>query len=121
MNIEQLRDFCIKKQGVTASFPFDRDVLVLKVLDKIFLLTSLQSWENGTPTINLKCDPNYAEELRAEYTSIQPGYHMSKKHWNTIQVLDGELQPKFIQELINHSYDMVVQSMPKKKRLTLEN
>lgn len=120
MNIEQLRDYCINKQGVTEGFPFDEDVLVLKVLDKIFLLTSLQSWETGNPSINLKCDPDYAEELRAEFSSIQPGYHMSKKHWNTIKIHKGDFQPKFILNLIDHSYHMVVKSMPKKLQETLK-
>lgn len=120
MNVEQLRDYCIRKQGATEGFPFDEDVLVLKVLGKIFLLTSLHSWETDNPTINLKCDPDYAEELRAEYSSIQPGYHMSKKHWNTLHLKDGDLQPTFILKLIDHSYSMVVKSMPKKLRETLE-
>ncbi|HMQ44966.1 MmcQ/YjbR family DNA-binding protein [Mariniflexile maritimum] len=120
MDIEQLRNYCIQKKGVTEDFPFDEDTLVFKVLGKLFVLTSLKEWESGNPSINLKCDPDYAEELRAEYESIQPGYHMSKTHWNTIKLSSGELQPKFILELINHSYEMVIKGMPKKMRDTLQ-
>lgn len=120
MNIEQLRDYCINKNGVTEDFPFDEDVLVLKVLDKIFLLTSLQSWENGWPTVSLKCDPEYAQELRAEFESIEPGYHMNKRHWNTIKINLGDLQSAFILELIDHSYDMVLKGMTKKMQETLK-
>lgn len=119
MNIEQLHNYCLSKKGVTEAFPFDEDVLVLKVLGKMFLLTSMKSWETGNPSINLKCDPDYAQELRAEYESIEPGYHMSKIHWNTVKLYNGDLQPKFILELIDHSYNMVVKSMPKKLRDTL--
>jgi predicted DNA-binding protein (MmcQ/YjbR family) len=116
MNIEQLHDYCINKKGVTEHFPFDDNVLVFKVLGKIFLLTGMDSWEKGESAINVKCDPDYAQELRAEYDSVEPGYHMSKKHWNTLRIYKGELQPKFIAELIDHSYDMVVKSLPKKLR-----
>lgn len=119
MNIEQLHEYCIKKKGVTEDFPFDEDTLVFKVLGKMFALVGLKKWESGEKAINLKCDPDYAEELRAEYSSIQPGYHMSKKHWNTVSIKDGDLPPKFILELIDHSYDMVVKGMPKKLRDTL--
>lgn len=119
MNIEQLHEYCIKKKGVTEDFPFDEDTLVFKVLGKMFALVGLKKWESGEKSINLKCDPDYAEELRAEYSSIQPGYHMSKKHWNTVSIKDGDLPPKFILELIDHSYDMVVKGMPKKLRDTL--
>lgn len=116
MNIEQLRAYCLNKKEVTEDFPFDDNVLVFKVLGKVFLLTGMDSWETGESAINVKCDPDRAQELRAEYQSIEPGYHMSKKHWNTIRIYKGELQPKFIMELIDHSYDMVVKGMPKKMR-----
>ena len=120
MNIQQLHQYCLSKKGVTEDFPFDEDTLVFKVLGKMFALIGLKKWELGERSINLKCDPDYAEELRAEYSSIKPGYHMSKKHWNTISIEEGDLQPKFILELINHSYDMVVKGMPKKLRETLQ-
>ncbi|PKQ43753.1 MmcQ/YjbR family DNA-binding protein [Confluentibacter flavum] len=120
MNIEQLHQYCLSKKGVTEDFPFDEDTLVFKVLGKIFLLVSLKSWESGNASINLKADPDYAEELRAEYKSIQPGFHMNKKHWNTVKIHEGDLSPQFILELIDHSYNMVVKSMPKKLKDTLE-
>ena len=120
MNIEQLRNYCLKKKGVTEDFPFDETTLVFKVLGKLFALTSLSGWEQNTPSINLKCDPEYAQELRAEYSSIQPGFHMNKKHWNTVQIHGGELHPKLIFELIDHSYNMVVKGMTKTQRDALK-
>ena len=116
MNIEQLRDYCLSKNGVTEDFPFDKDVLVFKVLGKMFLLTSLKNWEEGIQFLNLKCDEDYAQELRSEYESIEPGWHMSKKLWNSVYIYKGELQPQFILKLIDHSYDMVIKGMPKKLR-----
>ena len=120
MNIEQLRDYCLNKKGATEAFPFDEETLVFKVLGKLFVLTSLKSWEANIQSINLKCDPDYAQELRAEYETIEAGFHMNKKHWNTIRLHKGELQPQFILELIDHSYDMVVKGMTKKLKLELE-
>ncbi|XMO84988.1 MmcQ/YjbR family DNA-binding protein [Algibacter sp. AS12] len=119
MNIEQIRDYCLAKKGTTEDFPFDEDTLVFKVLGKMFALVSLKKWEAGETTINLKADPEYSEELRADYNSIRPGFHMSKKHWNTLYLHEGELQPKLILELIDHSYAMVIKGMTKKMRETL--
>lgn len=119
MNIEQLRQYCISKKGVTEDFPFDADTLVFKVLGKMFALIGLKKWEAGQKAINLKCDPVYAQELRADYKAIYPGYHMSKKHWNTIDLTLDEISPKFLAELIDHSYAMVVKGMPKKVRDSL--
>ncbi|MDO6595452.1 MmcQ/YjbR family DNA-binding protein [Oceanihabitans sp. 2_MG-2023] len=119
MHIEQLREYCLRKKGVTEHFPFDETTLVFKVLDKMFVLTSLKGWEAGTPSVNLKCDPDYAQELRAEYQSIEPGYHMSKKHWNTIQLHQNDLQTPFVIQLVDHSYDMVVKGLSKKLRDSL--
>lgn len=119
MNIEQLRQYCISKKEVTENFPFDVDTLVFKVLGKMFALIGLEKWEAGQKTINLKCDPDYAEELRAEYEAIYPGYHMSKKHWNTIDLTTDEISPKLLTDLIDHSYEMVVKGMPKKMRDSL--
>ena len=116
MNIEQLREYCMNKKEVTEHFPFDDNVLVFKVLGKMFCLSGLDTWEKGEGAVNLKCDPDYALKLRAEYESVEPGYHMSKKHWNTIRIYKGELNPKFISELIDHSYDCVVKSLPKKQQ-----
>jgi len=119
MDIQQLYEYCLNKKGVSEDFPFDEDTLVFKVLGKIFLLTALKGWEGATPSLNLKCDPDYAEELRAEYESIDPGFHMNKKHWNTVRLYKKELSTKFILELVDHSYNMVVKSMPKKRRESL--
>ena len=120
MNIEQLRSYCLRKKAVTEDFPFDQDTLVFKVLGKMFALFPLEKWEKGEGSVNLKCDPDYAEELRADYDSIEAGWHMSKKHWNSVYIYKGELQPKLVCELIDHSYDMVVKGMTKKMRQELE-
>ena len=111
MDIEKVRKYCLKKKGVTEGFPFDEDTLVFKVMSKIFCLTNL------TPplSINLKCDPEFAIELREKYDAVTPGYHMNKKHWNTI-TLDGSIQDKEILSWINHSYEIVIQGMTKKEK-----
>lgn len=116
MNIEELRTYCLSKKEVTEDFPFDQDTLVFKVVGKLFALAPLERWEQGEKTLNLKCDPDYALELRATYESIYPGYHMSKKHWNTVNISSGELPPELIRELIDHSYELVVEKLPKSKR-----
>lgn len=110
MNIESIREYCLKKNGVTESFPFGEDVLVFKVMDKIFLLTSLSEPHE----FNVKCDPEYAIELREKYDSILPGYHMNKKHWNTVNFY--ELPEALVLQLIDHSYQLVKQSLTKKLR-----
>jgi len=120
MNIDQLRNYCLSKKGATEDFPFDQDTLVFKVLGKMFALAPLKKWEQDEASINLKANPEYSQELRANYNSIRPGFHMNKKHWNTIYLYEGELQPKLLKELIDHSYDMVVKSMTKKLRNTLK-
>ena len=114
MNIEEFREYCLSKKAVTEEFPFDEQTLVFKVLGKMFALSGL---EHQPPTANLKCEPERAIELREEYDGIIiRGFHMNKKHWNTIEI--GRLPHKFIVELIDHSYDLVVQKMPKKLRET---
>lgn len=121
MNIEELREYCMQKKGVRESFPFDEDTLVFKVMGKMFTLTSLKRWEAGDHSINLKCDPEWALELRRQYESVQIGFHMNNKHWNTVHIANGELPKVFILELIDHSYDMVVKGMTKKLREALNN
>lgn len=113
MDIQQLYEFCLSKKGVTEHFPFDEDTLVFKVGGKMFCLTSLQEWEKGNPSLNLKCDPERAIELREQYEAIKPGYHMSKIHWNTVS-LHSDVSQKLLIELINHSYDLVFNSLTKK-------
>lgn len=113
MNIEQLYEFCLNKKGVTEHFPFDEDTLVFKVGGKMFALSSLSTWEKGNPRINLKCNPEKAEELRANYEAINPGFHMSKVHWNTVN-FNEDVSDKLIRELISESYDLVFKSLTKK-------
>lgn len=119
MNIQQYYEFCLAKKGVTEHFPFDEDTLVFKVGGKMFALSSLKEWEKGTPSVNLKCDPERALELRAEYEGIVEGYHMSKVHWNTV-TLHGDVPDKMVCELINHSYELVYKSLTKKVREEME-
>ena len=120
MNIQQYFEFCLSKKGVTEHFPFDEDTLVFKVGGKMFALSSLSQWENGNPAINLKCDPERAEELRAEYDDIKPGFHMSKVHWNTISV-NSDVSDKMVRELIDHSYDLIFKSLTKKSQNEVSN
>ncbi len=108
MNIEELREYCLQKKGVTESFPFDNDTLVFKVADKLFLLTNLQN----SVSMNVKCDPERAIALREEHEEIKPGYHMNKAHWNTVN-FQGKLTIPFLKELIDHSYELVYSKLPK--------
>jgi len=112
MNVETLREYCLSKKSVTEGFPFGEDTLVFKVMDKIFLLISLSA---NPLQFNAKCDPEKAIELREEYNSVQPGYHMNKKHWNTVSV-DGSLSTALLKEMIDDSYNLIVESLPKKIR-----
>lgn len=115
MNIEEFREYCIAKKGVTEDFPFDEVTLVLKVLGKMFALTRLDT----DFRINLKCEPEKAISLREEYNAVLPGYHMNKKHWNTV-IVDGSIPEKLIYEWIDDSYNLVVKKMPKKLRDELD-
>lgn len=119
MNIQDLFDFCLSKKGVTEHFPFDQDTLVFKVGGKMFCLTSLLSWENGTPSVNLKCDPEIAQELRVQFESVEPGYHMNKKHWNTVKI-NMEIPDKDICNMILDSYCLILDSLPKKIKSELK-
>lgn len=113
MNIQAFYDYCLSKKGVSEHFPFDEDTLVFKVGGKMFALSSLTQWEKGEASVNLKCDPDRALELRAQYEAIQPGFHMSKVHWNTVEV-NGDVPEKMLRELIDHSYELVFKSLTKK-------
>lgn len=117
MNIEELRDYCLAKKGCTESFPFDENVLAFKVGNKIFGLTNIHSEQRQ---INLKCDPERAIQLRQDFPEqILPGYHMSKKHWNTINY--EQIPLSMVQELVDHSYNLVVQNLPKSTREQIQN
>ncbi|MCC8424661.1 MmcQ/YjbR family DNA-binding protein [Mucilaginibacter sp. UR6-11] len=109
MNLEELRDHCLEKPGVSEGFPFGEDTLVFKVGGKIFLLTGLEQGDR----FNVKCDPELAIELRERYTEVQPGYHMNKKMWNTV-LMTGTLTRKQLLDMVDHSYEQVVKSLPKK-------
>jgi len=109
MNIESLRQYCLKKPEVTEGFPFGEDILVFKVAGKIFLLAGL---DEIPLRINLKCDPEKAIELRERYDSVLPGYHMNKTHWNTV-IVDGSFSPGELTEWIDDSYKLVVSSLKK--------
>ncbi|WP_426090375.1 MmcQ/YjbR family DNA-binding protein [Flavobacterium sp. DSR3-2] len=113
MNLETYYEYSLSKKGVTEHFPFDEDTLVFKVGGKMFALSSLSQWEKGQPSVNLKCDPERAQELRAEYDAIQPGFHMSKTHWNTIAVNES-VADALVKVLIDHSYELVFKSLTKK-------
>ena len=119
MNIEDFRNYCMQKKEVTEHFPFDDDVLVFKVCNKMFALASLSKWEKVEGFINLKCNPDYAEELRAEHDGVTPGYHMHKKLWNSVKIHNTDLSTKRILGLIDHSYDEVVKGLSKKLRNSL--
>ena len=111
MNVEEFREYCIAKKGVSEELPFGPDTLVYKVVGKIFALTGL---DNEVFTVNLKCNPDRAIELREEFNYILPGFHMSKIHWNTV---NAEFCPtKLMKELIDHSYDLVLSSLTKKQK-----
>lgn len=113
MNLETYYEYCLSKKGVTEHFPFDEDTLVFKVGGKMFALTSLLQWEKGSPSMNLKCDPDRAEELRVQFDDIIPGWHMSKVHWNTVAV-NNDIPDTMIKELIDHSYELIFKSLTKK-------
>ena len=114
MNIEEFRDYCIVKKGVTEETPFGPDTLVFKVMGKMFALCGLDEFKY----VNLKCDPDRAIELREQYASIQPGYHMNKRLWNSVYVND-DVDDKLVYELIDHSYELIVDSLSKKLKAEL--
>lgn len=111
MNIEELREYCIGKEDVEETFPFDDVTLVFKTKGKMFLLCGL---EHEPLSFNVKCDPEKAIELREQYPCVQPGYHMSKTHWNTV-ICDGSVSDKLLKVWIDDSYGLIVKSAPKKK------
>lgn len=111
MNIEEFRDYCFSFDAVTESFPFDKETLVFKVHGKMFALCHVE----GFDSINFKCDPERAVDLREQFDGINPGYHMSKKHWNTVSLF-MDVSDEMVFELTKHSYNLVFASLPKKIR-----
>jgi predicted DNA-binding protein (MmcQ/YjbR family) len=112
VDLEQFREYCLNKPKATEGTPFGEEVLVFRVGPKIFAMASL---DEVPARVNLKCDPDRALDLRDRYEEVQPGYHMNKKHWNTV-VLDGVIPEREVRKMIDHSYELVVQSLPKAKR-----
>jgi len=116
MHLESLRDFCLSLPGCTEDFPFDDNILAFRVSSKIFVLTDVDEGHS----FNVKCDPERAIELREHYPdTILPGYHMNKKHWNTV-LLQADLDEKLLRELIQHSYERIRNSLPKAQKLALD-
>ena len=111
MNVEYVREYCLKLKSCTEDFPFDETTLVMKVADKMFALINLD--EN--PSVNLKCDPEEALKLREEFEAVKPGYHMNKKYWNTIE-LNGTIPDDRLKGWIKNSYKLVVAKLPKVER-----
>ena len=115
MNLETFREYCLAKPGAAETTPFGPDNLVFKVAGKMFALAAL---DEVPARANLKCDPDRALELRDRYEEVQPGYHMSKKHWNTVD-LEGRIPERELKEMIDHSYELVVKSLAKKEQARL--
>jgi predicted DNA-binding protein (MmcQ/YjbR family) len=115
MDLESFREYCLTKPGTTEDTPFGEDVLVFKVDRKMFALAPLGE---VPATANLKCDPDLALELRDRYEQVRPGYHMSKKHWNTVEI-DSGVPDAELRKMIDHSYELVVRTLPKAKRQKL--
>jgi predicted DNA-binding protein (MmcQ/YjbR family) len=115
MNVEEFRNHCLKKEGVTEEFPFDEETLVYKVFGKMFALANLESFES----INLKCDPEKALELREEFEGVLPGYHMNKRHWNTVRTEAG-IPDNLLFGWIDDSYELVLSKVPKSKRARIK-
>jgi predicted DNA-binding protein (MmcQ/YjbR family) len=116
MDLEKFREYCLSKITTTESMPFGEGVLVFKIVGKMFALAAL---DEIPTTVNLKCDPDLAFALRDQYEQVQPGYHMNKKHWNTVEI-DSGIPDAELRKMIDHSYELVVQGLPKKAREKLE-
>ncbi len=111
MDLAQFREYCLGKPRASEGTPFGPDVLVFKVAGKMFALAAL---DEVPATANLKCDPDLALDLRDRYEQVTPGYHMNKKHWNTVEIETG-IPESELRKMIDHSYDLVVKSLPKSK------
>jgi predicted DNA-binding protein (MmcQ/YjbR family) len=115
MNAETFREYCLAKPGTTEDTPFGPEHIVFKVGGKMY---ALLAFEEVPPTANLKCDPDLALELRDRYAEVRPGYHMNKKHWNTVEIEGGIPKPELL-KMIDHSYELVVRSLTKSARTAL--
>jgi predicted DNA-binding protein (MmcQ/YjbR family) len=117
MDLTQFREYCLSKPHATEGTPFGPDVLVFKVRGKIF---ALAAFEEVPTTVNLKCEPDLALDLRDRYEQVQPGYHMNKKHWNTVEIESG-IPDTEVRKMIDHSYELVIRGLPKAERKKLED
>ena len=117
MDLAQFREYCLSKPRATEGTPFGPDVLVFKVRGKMFALAALEEVQT---TVNLKCEPALALDLRDRYEQVQPGYHMNKKHWNTVEI-DSGIPDAELRKMIDHSYELVTKSLPKAERKKSEN
>src|SRR5437762_2135827 len=115
MDLAQFREYCLRKSHATETMPFGPDILVFKVGGKMFALAAL---DEIPATVNLKCDPDVALELRDRYQQVRPGYHMNKKHWNTVEISSGVREAE-LRKMIDHSYDLIVKSLPKTAKAKL--
>jgi predicted DNA-binding protein (MmcQ/YjbR family) len=111
MDLAQFREYCLSKPRVTEGTPFGPDVLVFKIDGKMFALAALDEMPT---TVNLKCDPDWALDLRDRYEEVRPGYHMNKKHWNTVEI-EGTIPDAEFRKMIDHSYNLVVETLPKSR------
>jgi len=116
VEIDTFREYCLAKPGTTEDSPFGPEHIVFKVGGKMY---ALLAFEEVPPSANLKCDPDRALELRDRYEQVQPGYHMNKKHWNTAEIASGIPEVE-LRRMIDHSYELVVQALPRKTRMTLK-
>jgi predicted DNA-binding protein (MmcQ/YjbR family) len=116
MNIEEFRNYCLAKKGTSDGFPFDKTTLVIKVMNKMFALTDI----DDEFSINIKCEPENAVELREKYSAVKPGYHMNKALWNTI-LIDGSIPDKLLYKWIDDSYNLIVDKLTKKEKEILNN
>lgn len=116
MNIEDLQNYCLDFKGVTEEFPFDNETLVFKVMGKMFALANIENFTS----ISLKCDPEYAIELRERHQAVKAGWHLNKKHWNTVDI-HSDLNSQQIKDLIKHSYNLVVSKLTKNEKNKLAN
>lgn len=114
MDIESFRDYCLSLPHTTEGFPFDQKTLVFKVANKMFALTDVEEFSS----VNLKCEPERAISLREQYPCVKPGYHMNKQHWNTVD-MDHSISDQMIYLWIRESYDLIVDSLPKKLKIEL--
>jgi predicted DNA-binding protein (MmcQ/YjbR family) len=112
MDVAEFREYCLVKPGATEGTPFGPDVLVFKVGGRIFALAAL---DEVPTTVNLKCEPDLALDLRDRYEQVRPGYHMNKKHWNTVEI-DGCIPAVELRRMVDHSYELVIKSLPKAAR-----